>query len=498
MDKLAQTLERVRDFASNSSGGPRMVRFRESTAEAVSFLDNHTPGAGSVRESASGAVSYLNKHFAEKRTAFGEVNFSEKVVMSWQKGKLLGSALWGRTSRRMRLMGGVFVFLALATYLSHLAIESSLITLPSITLTNQKHHYQVQASRYNASKVALLIENRPDPILAPLMLHFMGVVPPDWRFRFMGSYESVAHINKSSAIRSQVAAGKLDLTYIPSNMTTGSQEEISRFLTNRWLYEVVLQPAEWLLVFQTDSILCANSRRNLNEFLEYDWVGAPWSLNARYGGNGGLSLRRVSAIVEVLKHQTRKDGSEPEDVWLSDRLGHRIGNMMANGSVSSAFSGEQHSGNKVDINNPDPALTAPAPLLPDEELPSNGTFPVNGTAGEPVKPYTEGVDDWRHGFYEPMGYHTGGGGKYLHSKVWGTPELRKHIWDYCPEVKMTLKMDAAKFMPGNCNPRWKRGEYLENGEQVDVEEEGEGDEWVMDTEVIDGREYPILRGLTAF
>ncbi|KAK0737016.1 hypothetical protein B0T21DRAFT_347428 [Apiosordaria backusii] len=406
MEKLTQTLERVRGFASNSNG-PNMDRFRESSTEAVSFLENHTPRAGRVRESASGAVSFLNRQFTEKKTALGEVNFSEKAIMTWQKGKLLSCALWGRTSRRMRLMGATLLFLALATYLSHLAIENSVITLPSITLN---HHYEVQASRYNASKVALLIENRPDPILAPLMLHFMGVVPPDWRFRFMGSYESVAHINKSSAIRSQVAAGKLDLTYIPSNMTTGSQEEISRFLTNLWLYEVVLQPAEWLLVFQTDSILCANSKRNLNEFLEYDWVGAPWSLNARYGGNGGLSLRRVSAIIEVLRHQTRKDGSDPEDVWLSDRLGHRIGNMMANGSVSSAFSGEQLSGQKVDINNPDPALTAPAPLLPDEELPLNGTLASNGTVvKEPVKPYTEGVDDWRHGFYEPMGYHTGGG-----------------------------------------------------------------------------------------
>lgn len=38
-------------------------------------------------------------------------------------------------------------------------------------------------------------------------------------------------------------------------MTTGGQEQISRFLTTLWLYEKVLQPAEWLLVFQTDSEL---------------------------------------------------------------------------------------------------------------------------------------------------------------------------------------------------------------------------------------------------
>jgi hypothetical protein len=183
-------------------------------------------------------------------------------------------------------------------------------------------------SPYNETKVALLIENRSNPILAPLLLHFMAVVPPDWRFRFMGSVESVKLINISTAIQHQVEIGKLDLTYIPSNMSTSSQEHISRFLTNLWLYETVLQPAENLLVFQTDSILCANSMQSLNDFLDYDWVGAPWNPNSRFGGNGGLSLRRVSSIIEVLRNQKRVDGSQPEDVWLTERLGHRPGMIL--------------------------------------------------------------------------------------------------------------------------------------------------------------------------
>lgn len=127
-------------------------------------------------------------------------------------------------------------------YIPHYELE-----FPSIELDYRK-------PIYNESKVALLIENRPFPLLSPLILHMMSVVPPDWRFRFMGSNESVAHVNKSAAIQRQVSAGKLDLTYIPTNMSVAGQEMISRFLTNLWLYETVLQPAEWLLVFQTDSM----------------------------------------------------------------------------------------------------------------------------------------------------------------------------------------------------------------------------------------------------
>ena len=69
----------------------------------------------------------------------------------------------------------------------------------------------------------------------------------------MGSVEAVSQLQGSRAIAHQVAIGKLDLTLIPANMTTNGQEDISQFLTTLWLYERVLRPAEWLLVFQTDS-----------------------------------------------------------------------------------------------------------------------------------------------------------------------------------------------------------------------------------------------------
>ncbi len=69
----------------------------------------------------------------------------------------------------------------------------------------------------------------------------------------MGSNESLHLVNQSQAIRHHVGAGKLDLTDIPSNMSVTGQQAISQFLTTLWLYETVLQPAEWLLVYQTDS-----------------------------------------------------------------------------------------------------------------------------------------------------------------------------------------------------------------------------------------------------
>ncbi|KAH7232277.1 uncharacterized protein BKA55DRAFT_598276 [Fusarium redolens] len=296
--------------------------------------------------------------------------------------------------------------------------ETPLPALPKITL-----HYANQ-SIYNESKVALLIENRPQPIIAPLILMFVYQMPPDWKFRFMGSKKSVAHMNSSAAMREHVKSGKLDLTYIPSNMSTAGQEMISRFLTNLWLYDTVLQPAEMLLVFQTDSILCANNKRTIDEFLGYDYVGAPWDTRGLYGGNGGLSIRRVSSIISILQNQQRANDSDPEDVWLSTRLGHHIDGRVANGSVSQLFSGEMNGG---------PGEIMEQPGRPDQ--------------------WVKGIDDWRDRFYEPMGYHIGGTG-WIHGSIWGTKKKREHIYSYCPEAKMVLEMDWAPFVPGDCAKDW--------------------------------------------
>ncbi|KAI3392567.1 hypothetical protein diail_5509 [Diaporthe ilicicola] len=398
-----------------------------------------------------------------------DVDFSEL----WDKMKRVAYKLWSRTTRRVRFVLALCSFLVITTFISrdfmqHVALDEY-ITVPKVSL----QYASEQRTPFNESKVALLIENRANPILAPLMLHFISVVPPDWRFRFMGSVESVEHLNKSVAIREQVNLGKLDLTYIPSNMSVSSQEEISRFLTTMWLYETVLAPAEWLLIFQTDSILCANSQLNLNDFLDYDWIGAPWNPGSRFGGNGGLSIRRVSAIRDVLRSQARADFSEAEDVWLTERLGHRPNARMANSTVSLTFSGEMHTGK-------------PTHLSSDTETAQYNSTLEAAEAGELVK----GIDDWREGFYEPMGYHTGGGGSYLHSQIWGSPRLRQHIWDYCPEVKMTIAMDAAKYVPGNCGAYWKR-DVLGNDYSMDPTGSLEAD-LGYGTEIIDGVEYPLL------
>ncbi|KAJ6259145.1 hypothetical protein Dda_6042 [Drechslerella dactyloides] len=252
-------------------------------------------------------------------------------------------------------------------------------------------------SPYNDTKLALLIETRPQNHLTPLLLHFMSVIPPEWPFLFIGTDDSIEHINKSAAIRNHVTNGKLEMRLLPDNVTMKNQEDLSKVLTEAWFYEQLL-PAEWLFVFQTDSMICANSGQSLNDWVdkEFTWVGASWGKDKKFGGNGGFSLRRISHMIRLLGSQNRYKGEALEDQWITERLYHMPGTKMANGT---------------------------------EELP----FSVE------VIPYPR-----------PMGYHTGWGGGLLMPNVWKKKEQRDQILKYCPELKMFLSMLMEEHLEHGC------------------------------------------------
>ena len=124
----------------------------------------------------------------------------------------------------------------------------------------------------------MLVEVHPFGHLTALLLHMISVVPFEWRFVYVGSKESLARVKKSIPIRDYEKSGKLVLREVPAGFDATNNEGMHRMLTHMRFYEEVVDPAEWLLLFRADTILCAQSNQSLNDWLEYDWVGAPWSV----------------------------------------------------------------------------------------------------------------------------------------------------------------------------------------------------------------------------
>lgn len=180
-------------------------------------------------------------------------------------------------------------------------------------------------------KVAVIIEDRPLAKLAPLLLHFSSVLGPTWPvilFTTVGN-----GVNSTSApLRRAIDEGRISVQYLPPDVRFTNQAQIAEFMTLPWLWQN-LAPAEHVLTFQADSILCANSPLRVDDFLQYDFVGAPIdpTLGKGEGYNGGLSLRNRSMMLDIVtkaswysERRHAKDPREPsvifEDQWVYKKM----------------------------------------------------------------------------------------------------------------------------------------------------------------------------------
>ncbi|KAL8907163.1 MAG: hypothetical protein Q9207_001585 [Kuettlingeria erythrocarpa] len=67
-------------------------------------------------------------------------------------------------------------------------------------------------------------------------------------------------------------------------------------------------------------MLCANSHRKVDEFLEYDFIGAPFRTDEGFNYNGGLSIRNRVKMLDTARRYTREPHSPHEDTWFVEKL----------------------------------------------------------------------------------------------------------------------------------------------------------------------------------
>lgn len=179
-------------------------------------------------------------------------------------------------------------------------------------------------SLYNGTirdKVAIIIEDRPKQNLIPLILHFGTVLGPTWPIIIYTSLENLPHFQTSAPLRRFFAAGIVQIRMLPSSVLFSSSDDFSRFLATPWIWEQ-LAPASHVLLFQADSMLCSNAARSVEDFFDYDFVGAPIRAELGAGMNGGLSLRKRETMLRVT---TEFEWAETqgerrfEDKWFWDR-----------------------------------------------------------------------------------------------------------------------------------------------------------------------------------
>jgi hypothetical protein len=117
-----------------------------------------------------------------------------------------------------------------------------------------------------------------------------------------------------------------------------TKEEYSRFIFKELVKYVETQ---FVLIIQWDGYII-NPELWTNEFLNYDYIGAPWWHNKKNVGNGGFSLRSYK-LLKCLQDESLKETHPEDDMICRDyrsKLEYRYGIKFAPEEVAKKFSFE--------------------------------------------------------------------------------------------------------------------------------------------------------------
>jgi hypothetical protein len=155
------------------------------------------------------------------------------------------------------------------------------------------------------SRVAVIIEPRKHKGLEYVVKNVRTHLP-SWPIQ-------VFHGTKNEKFAKDCLKGVPKVEFVNTgkdNFNSGT--EYSQYMLTEEFWNRV--KGEHVLIFQTDSIILKNSPHRIEEFLEYDYIGAPWKWD-RTVGCGGFSLRKKSSSLEAI-HTSPPRPHDAEDAYF--------------------------------------------------------------------------------------------------------------------------------------------------------------------------------------
>jgi hypothetical protein len=214
--------------------------------------------------------------------------------------------------------------------------------LLSLLLIYRERYENLDSNKNNDKKyTAIIVEPRKHRALEFVLKNFVDNLSTDFQFIiFHGNtnkeyVENIIDTNfKDKKTRIKLVDLKVDNLTIP---------EYNKLFFTKEFYDNI--PTELFLVFQTDSIIITENAHKINDFMEYDYVGAPfiemeWNKNTDKIGNGGLSLRRKSKMLQVLE-KCNIEPDVPEDVYFGALFCNKVKLHKPSYEKAKEFSVEQ-------------------------------------------------------------------------------------------------------------------------------------------------------------
>ena len=181
--------------------------------------------------------------------------------------------------------------------------------------------YKKEFFKINDIYTAIIIEPRKHQALYFVLENFVGNLPQNWNFIIFHGNKNIDYVysilNQSILLRTH----KHRITLYNLHVDNLTIDEYNHLLVSKKFYDYI--PTEIFLLFQTDSMICKNYHQLLNNFIEYDYTGAPW--RDKTVGNGGLSLRRKSKMLAIIENCTYNN--EAEDLYFTKACPHIARNL---------------------------------------------------------------------------------------------------------------------------------------------------------------------------
>jgi hypothetical protein len=171
---------------------------------------------------------------------------------------------------------------------------------------------------------AVIIEPRIHRALELVLCNFNKNLDEQWAFLIYHGNNNKEFI--SNIIVNNKITEKRTVELVSLNVDNLTIDQYNLLLFSRFFYDNI--KTETFLIFQTDTLISEVHASKIYNFLEYDYVGAPW-VNKQNDfeavGNGGFSLRKKSKMIELIKNGGYiKQNGEPhyEDRFFSNTCGN--------------------------------------------------------------------------------------------------------------------------------------------------------------------------------
>lgn len=151
---------------------------------------------------------------------------------------------------------------------------------------------------------AIIIEPRKHKALAFVIKNVLDNLSDEWGIVIFHGSQNKNYVQQ---IIQDLNSPRI-INVVNLHMSNLNNASYSKLLITPAFYNFI--PTETFLIFQTDTMILAPHKESITTFLEYDYVGAPWKNGLV--GNGGLSLRKKSKMLEIIQRKPYTNNQEDE------------------------------------------------------------------------------------------------------------------------------------------------------------------------------------------